>query len=173
MFRGEGSALVALSDPNMVTGQWSTNISVVIADTEFHDSENTRYSSDVRVRIYRVLSPDISEPSTIYYYLVHEEAVPVSGGISWVDDGTAPITIVAPQLENSTGGLIASYITEIDGRVWAIGAGAEYQKIYYCGTAPSASGYPTFFSGRRWVLLLRLWYKLQANRDKARTCRHW
>jgi hypothetical protein len=135
----EQHAYIELADPNYPLGQWSTNITVSVPEIEGLDGA-------FRVRIYRCLSPDMAAPSITYYYLVKEMAY-TGRTLTWVDDGTAQQVVVAPQLENSTGGLIAKYVTEIDGRLWCIGAGSDFQKIYYCGTAPTDTGYPSFFTG--------------------------
>jgi hypothetical protein len=67
--------------------------------------------------------------------------------LTFTDNGTITGRVLSPQLENSTGGLIARMVTELDGRIWAFGANKEYQKVYYTGAAPTESRYPQFFTG--------------------------
>ncbi|MCL2806675.1 MAG: hypothetical protein FWD27_00700 [Coriobacteriia bacterium] len=132
-------ANVVLADDMNPLGQWTTKVRVNISGV-------TQHGSNSRVRVYRVLTPDFISPSVIHYQLIKEFAV---GQVpaSFEDDGTIAGRLLSPQLENSTGGLVARYVTEIDGRLWAIGSKKEYQKLYYTGAAPVDSVYPQFFVG--------------------------
>lgn len=133
-------ARIKLADDMNPLGKWATEVVVEITGVDASLGHNAR------VRIYRVLTPDYLGPSLTNYQLVKE--FPVSDGDqSFTDDGTVAGRVIAPQLENSTGGLVGRYVTEIDGRLWALGSGTERQKVYYSGAAPTDSLYPQFFTG--------------------------
>lgn len=137
---GPAWATVALDDPMAPLGKWANEVVIDVSGVD------TSLSHNARVRVYRVLTPDFLSPSVTAFQLVKE--YPVSDGDqSFADDGTVAGRVIAPQLENSTGGLVGRYVTEIDGRLWVLGAGAERQKVYYTGAAPTDSAYPQFFTG--------------------------
>lgn len=131
---------VKLLDDNQPLGKWSNKLKIDITGVQSALLNNTR------VRIYRCLSPDFISPSITNYALVKEFQAS-DGDQAFEDDGSVTGRVVAPQLENSTGGLVGRFVTEIDGRLWALGAGKEFQKVYYTGAAPTDSHYPQFFSG--------------------------
>lgn len=131
---------IKLADENNPLGKWETKIKVSITGVNAGLLHNTR------VRIYRVVTPDFISPNVTNYSLVKEFQVK-DGNQDFEDDGSVSGRIVAPQLDNSTGGLVARYVTELDGRIWAIGTGKEYQKLFYTGAAPTDSPYPQFFTG--------------------------
>jgi hypothetical protein len=139
----DASLRIDLTDEDKPLGTWATPVRITIA------SVTTTLENNTRVRIYRVLSPDFVAPSITSYQLVSERPVAefVAGTFSFVDDGSVAGRVLAPQLENSTGGLAARFVYEIDGRLWALGVGKEIQKVYYTGAAPTDSAYPQFFAG--------------------------
>lgn len=131
---------VVLLDSNNPLGTWKNEIRVDVT------AVNTALTHNARVRIYRALTTDYLTPSVNNYSLVKE--FPVSEGPqSFVDDGSFEGLLKAPQRENSTGGLPARWVWEIDGRMWAFGRGEDRQNIYYSGAAPTDSDYPQFFTG--------------------------
>ena len=137
------SIRIDLVNENDPLGPWETEVQVTIANV------NTQLGNNARVRVYRVLTPDFIGPSITNYQLVSERPVEsFSGGTyTFVDDGTVAGRVLAPQLDNSTGGLVSRYVTEIDGRLWALGTGKEFQKIFYTGAAPTDTPFPQFFTG--------------------------
>jgi hypothetical protein len=132
---------VALADPNQPLGKWSNTVTISLSGI------STSTANNLRVRVYRVVTPDFLSPNITAYSLIKEFQTSTATTMSFTDDGSVAGRLLAPQLENSTGGLVARYVTEIDGRIWAIGVGKERQKIYYTGAAPTESQYPQFFSG--------------------------
>lgn len=134
-------ATVTLEDENQPLGRWTTPLTISISGIDVAASHNCR------VRIYRVTTPDFLQPAVTTYQLVKEFLAADGATATFTDDGSIVGRVIAPQLENSTGGLSARLVTELDGRIWAFGTGKEYQKIYYTGSAPTDSRYPQFFSG--------------------------
>jgi hypothetical protein len=134
---GAQKANILLEDENQPLGKWSTPLQITITPATM--------PAGTRCRIYRVVTPDFLQPTITSFQLVKE--FEVNGAVTFEDDGTVIGRVVSPQLENSTGGLTARLVTELDGRIWAFGAGKEFQKMYYTGSAPTESIYPQFFSG--------------------------
>jgi hypothetical protein len=131
---------ISLADKNQPLGEWSTPVTINITNIP------TAAQNGARVRLYRVVTPDFISPNITAYQLIKEFPVTDGATATITDDGTTIGRVIAPQLENSTGGLVARYVYELDGRIWAFGAGKEKQKIYYTGSAPQETEYPQFFT---------------------------
>lgn len=134
------SANVALAEPNQPLGPWSTSLIIAVTGVD------TALANNARVRIYRALSPDFIQPNPTVFQLV-KEYLASDGDKSFTDNGEAVPRVISPQQENSTGGVVARYLHEIDGRLWAFGVNAERQRAFYSGTAGGEFGFPNFFGG--------------------------